>query len=561
MKKRTILPLILLLSILSSYSVKSQNFLWGRSGGSSDPGEETIDDIATDRNGNVYILSTVKKQSLNIAGQPLVGWGDSDVMLASFAPDGTLRWTKLIGAGGTDRAYHLGTDAKDGVYFSAVVSQHNGPVAIDKDGWTVKNFQCLLLVKYDTAGNFKWYRQPQPDSLTSGASWQGTSLIGLDVDEAGTTYWLVRLPPGGYANGALNVTTTGVYILKYNSSGAFSYAKADMEVDVDGSNGHNLTFDNVNNRVILSGKIGSIGNLAIGGDLLKNASYIAIFKTDGKLLWKKTGTCAFNSRAAIDANGNIYLAGGAKGHSSTSPASQFNGYTANNGERGGPFITKMDKNGNHLWSKAGEGKQAASGALCVGLRGKEVMIAGTYAGTLEWSGYPYSGFLNSDNYDVFTTRFDTSNGYVLGMDRIASTTGSYEYGECMATDEKGNIYIGGNFGGDMLVNANEKLQSTMGSIDWCLLKYGDMWPVSVEHTTPATIKVFPNPATDKIAVEGVEVGSRISIVNMLGQEMYQGVVDSTRKWIDIDDLVQGNYLLQSTSRDGSKNIIKLVKYQ
>jgi hypothetical protein len=109
-----------------TFSAHGQNFLLGHSGGSIEnpsnvDNEESIRDIATDKNGNVYIISPVKKQGLNIAGVPLTGYGNSDMMLASFKSDGSFRCAKMIG-GGIDYCEWVGTDDKDGVYLSGMVA-------------------------------------------------------------------------------------------------------------------------------------------------------------------------------------------------------------------------------------------------------------------------------------------------------------------------------------------------------------------------------------------------------------------------------------------------------
>jgi hypothetical protein len=161
MKRITTLYLFCFCILHLSLPAHAQNFLWGRSGGSIENSNNSTDreevrDIATDRNGNVYITAPVKKIGLNIAGQPLTGYGSSDMMLASFKADGSFRWAKLIGGGSFDYGEWIGTDDKDGVYISGLTaSKIDGPVNIDVDAQSPKNFQRYILVKYDTAGKFQ----------------------------------------------------------------------------------------------------------------------------------------------------------------------------------------------------------------------------------------------------------------------------------------------------------------------------------------------------------------------------------------------------------------------
>src|SRR5690554_2749520 len=189
MKSISTFCLIVCLSIIS-YSVHGQNFLWGRSGGSGEPtqgsNEESVEDMATDRNGNVYILSYINQLGLHAAGTPLTGFGVSDIMLASFRPDGSFRWAKIVGTiGSEDQALWMGTDAKDGVYFCGFTNKWNkGPAYIDADAISPMNFQRGILVKYDTAGNYQWHRHPESDTLSSARSSGYIRSLVMDVDDA-----------------------------------------------------------------------------------------------------------------------------------------------------------------------------------------------------------------------------------------------------------------------------------------------------------------------------------------------------------------------------------------
>src|SRR5690606_693143 len=221
----------------------------------------------------------------------------SDIMLASFRPDGSFRWAKIVGTiGSYDQALWMGTDATDGVYFCGRVHKGNkGPAYIDADAVSPKNYQNFILVKYDTAGNYQWYRHPESDTISGHyASSYFRSLV-MDVDDAGNTYWMARLYPGAYGGGALNVTTTGTYILKYSASGNFSYIKPDLDIDDFGSLGMNMAIDDANDRFYLSGRVD--GYDPIDTPLLKmcnmrieNSMYVGCFKLDGSFLWKKENT-------------------------------------------------------------------------------------------------------------------------------------------------------------------------------------------------------------------------------------------------------------------------------
>jgi hypothetical protein len=98
------LIIMLLFLTTSSYS---QTFKWGKKGGSSSNPffKEQVYSMAVDNQNNIYCLSTVGKNNLNIDGNPKQYYGSdvfdyNDIALSSFACDGTYRWSKIIGGGG-----------------------------------------------------------------------------------------------------------------------------------------------------------------------------------------------------------------------------------------------------------------------------------------------------------------------------------------------------------------------------------------------------------------------------------------------------------------------------
>jgi hypothetical protein len=564
MKRITTLYLFCFCILHLSLPAHAQNFLWGRSGGSIENSNNSTDreevrDIATDRNGNVYITAPVKKIGLNIAGQPLTGYGSSDMMLASFKADGSFRWAKLIGGGSFDYGEWIGTDDKDGVYISGLTaSKIDGPVNIDVDAQSPKNFQRYILVKYDTAGKFQWYKHPEPDTLTH---WGDSYSLGMAVGKSGNVYWLMSLSPGRYG-GSLNLVAQGTYILKYSASGSFSYIKPDVEITSDPN--IYITVDEANNRFYLSGSQSGT-KVIMGGNAIIGSMYIGAFKLDGSLLWKKentSGTGVFNGRVAIDNKGNIYLAGGGSSQGS-SGATVFNGYTlTQGGVHGTPLVMKMDKDGNHLWAREGN-VNAATGVRCIALfDNTQVIITGDFPGLLEWPGSSIAGFNSPQNYgyDVYITRLDVNNGSVLGMDRMSSSFGVYERPKCIASDGNGHVYIGGYIQADMFVNQSNTLTSTGGDQDWFVAKYGYMWPASVDENIAANeVKIFPNPVIDQLIIEGIKSGSAITIFSMFGQQVYEAKTLNGNKVVDVSGLPIGNYIVQLIANDGSRIIRKILK--
>ena len=60
--------------------------------------------------------------------------------------------------------------------------------------------------------------------------------------------------------------------------------------------------------------------------------------------------------------------------------------------------------------------------------------------------------------------------------------------------------------------------------------------------------VYPNPCRDRLQIEGVEEGERISIYNLQGQLVMQNVGCKVQNYLPIEDLSSGVYILKYGDR-------------
>ncbi|WP_276132275.1 T9SS type A sorting domain-containing protein [Polluticoccus soli] len=71
-------------------------------------------------------------------------------------------------------------------------------------------------------------------------------------------------------------------------------------------------------------------------------------------------------------------------------------------------------------------------------------------------------------------------------------------------------------------------------------------------------RVYPNPAANELTIEGA-AGMQVSILNVLGQEVYSGVMTTVKDVINISQLAPGHYVLQLLGADGSRSVVKVEK--
>jgi hypothetical protein len=283
--KKSFVIFVLLLAYMPTFA---QSWQWGKRGGSADMfsvsgSDETVIDMATDKNGNVYILSNVGTTALNVDGHTKIGFGNQDILLSSFTCNGIYRWSKVVGANGIDYPTSIGTDTVGGVYVTGTVDLTAGTANgnIDADsalGITNKSF---FLLKYDTAGVYQWWRMPQADTVT-GSAVSVTGALDMSVDGSGNVYCLCLLPTGAFANGAFVVTVSGVYMLKYNKNGVF---QSGFQMQITGTYISplytHMTRDAHNGRFYVSGTLQSGSTLSMGGNPVNHPMYIGSFKSTG----------------------------------------------------------------------------------------------------------------------------------------------------------------------------------------------------------------------------------------------------------------------------------------
>jgi hypothetical protein len=454
----------------------AQTWQWAVGGGSSNNSAiadqfERIEDIALDVHGNVYTLSNVGTNDINVGGVLVPGWTYGNIMINSFTCDGAFRWAKIIGPIGPRSGIALRTDSLDGVYF--IIDTNVGDSLHVDDDTTLwePSQKSAWLFSYDTSGNLKWFAGPETG--------QGEAeQTGLEVDGDGNVYWLCHLHPGLYGGmGGYNVTSEGEYILRYNKDGIFQGAtKLDMFV-TNTPQRLKLTLDPNSGNFILSETMPA--KVYLGSDSTTNSMFLAAFDKNGSFLWKKenkfqqTWAAGLRGRPAIDGEGNIYLAGYANA------GDEFAGHTVINGggNNNTAFIVKLDKNGNKLWAKDAFAKAKAQGQA-IALRNSGEVDLLSYASYLQWP--PSQDTSSTFNAGTVVTRFNTQTGKFLGFD-TTSTSLPFPGGGAMVISEptaaiangRNGIFVGGSFMHSLIAGNNPAVNKTGGYDDFFIAQYGN----------------------------------------------------------------------------------------
>lgn len=238
----------------------------------------------------------------------------------------------------------------------------------------------------------------------------------------------------------------------------------------------------VSGNVYMTGETESYSGIASGGfkttysgGNFDGDTYLVKFNAKGNRLWAtyyggtQDDLC---SSVAVDASGNVYIAGTT---SSTSGIASLGAFQNNYG--GGAtdaYLVKFDANGNRLWATYYGGSQDDRGfAVKVDASGN-IYLSGS---TNSAAGIAFGGFQNSFNgglSDAFLVKFDANGNRLWATYFGGSGKDSYEvYANNIAIDNSNNIYLTGSTLGSILpgITPSAFQSSNAGMMDAFLVKF------------------------------------------------------------------------------------------
>lgn len=287
--------------------------------------------------------------------------------------------------------------------------------------------------------------------------------FGMDVvaDDSGNVYSV-----GQFGDTAIFGTDTivggGMYIVKYDSAGTVQWARS----AAGNSIARGIALD-------VWGDIYVCGNfredtIIFGSDTLLNPAstfnscdaFLVKYDDGGNVLWAQRfgGLSGANGDDANDVTcdpaGNIYLVGHFECQSI-----QFNnitltstpGYTRH-------FIVRFDSSGYAIWGKASSGPGSA---MCHGVTVDQygnIAVTGMIGGTAIFGTDTVTG---SGNGGIYLMKYD-STGNVIWIKTPICFGCYWSSGGSVASDDFGNFYFTGNFGGDSIHFGNITLSKLNG---------------------------------------------------------------------------------------------------
>ncbi|OSZ82649.1 hypothetical protein CAP35_05130 [Chitinophagaceae bacterium IBVUCB1] len=73
------------------------------------------------------------------------------------------------------------------------------------------------------------------------------------------------------------------------------------------------------------------------------------------------------------------------------------------------------------------------------------------------------------------------------------------------------------------------------------------------------LKVYPNPANDRLMIEGLQGSNHIRLTDAIGRVVYQSTTKEAKHIIDMQHFATGNYVLEITDAQGNAMSVKVGK--
>src|SRR5690554_6880835 len=371
----------------------------------------------------------------------------------------------------------------------------------------------------------------------------GADNSSMATDSSGNIYMTGEFT-GTVAFGDITLTSTSVgssdaFVVKINPSGTVLWAEKFGGAGQDF--GKAITVDdsgNVYTTGLFSG-IATFGSFTLTGEPTSQDIFVVKQNASGQVLWAEKffgsfsgGTPQFQSTSiAVDSQGNLYTTGyfsdGYGSGTATFGNITLTFITETTGNVGADiFVVKQDSSGQVLWAK-NFGANNSSSAGIIGNHitidaSDNIYITGYFSGTADFEGTTLTHL--SGTGTVFILKMNVS-GEVLWAEHFGEEgAGFFSRGFGITIDTTGNIYVTGDFRGEMSVGTD-----TITSIG----NYNNMFLLKTDSSgTGLWAKGF-----------GYEIESRDVATDDLGNVYVTGYFSDT---VDFDDITLTSSGLSNT---------------
>jgi uncharacterized delta-60 repeat protein len=529
--------LILFLAIIISSSSHSQvTEEWVKRHTGTGAQDDVANDITTDAAGNLYVT-----------GNAYGLFGESNFFTIKYDAAGNILWSKSYDGGGLqdDFARNVEVDAAGNVYVTGSSRQ------TDSTGMT------FATIKYNSAGTQQWVRHtnignehPRDMKLDASGNIYVTGyflsfpygrVVTVKYNSAGTQQWLTQYYPSNtsyyegtcievdasgnvYVGGYYGATQNGnIHLIKYNSSGVQQWVR-----NYTSSGGTIGVGDIINDMALdASGNIFLTGQ-AKGMSGSNGPDMITLkYNSSGTLQWVQKYNSANNNTdiaycIGVDASGNAYIGGFATPNSNTDLA-----------------LVKYNSAGTQEWVRTVNGQGNANDAV----NGLVLDAAGNVYLTGQSTGLGTA-------YNYITLRYNPSGTQIWSQTYLGPGNAN-DNAYAIALGTNGAVYVTG------------KSQGTNSGSDFATVKYGQTVGVQYVNSeipdkyslgqnypnpfNPVTNIKFSIPKASNVKLAVFDIQGR-EIAQLVNQELGSGIYNVD---FDASHLASGTYFYRMETADFS----------
>ncbi|MFH1320411.1 MAG: SBBP repeat-containing protein [Bacteroidota bacterium] len=308
-------------------------------------------------------------------------------------------------------------------------------------------FILILIPAYSTGQAYKWAKSI--GSTSSDNSYSITTDAWGNIYITGYFYNTADFDPGTDTAYLTSVGMYDIFFAKYNSSGNYLWAKSIGSTGFD--YGYCITTDPTGSGdIYITGKFNDSADFdpGAGTAILTSTGdkdiFFAKYDSAGNYLWAKNIGSASSDNGhsiTVDVSGNVYITGDFYNTADFDPGAG----TANLTPVGmyDIFLAKYDSSGNYLWAKRLGSPDFDCGYSITTDESSNVLITGSFQGTVDFDPGPGTANLISAGYDdIFLAKYDPSGNYIWAKN-IGSINN--DYGFSITTDGSENVYVTGTF--------------------------------------------------------------------------------------------------------------------
>jgi hypothetical protein len=452
--------------------------------------------VATDANGNVFVVGDMSTDSVSFDGNWIVHDNDgggyySYSYVVKYDADGNFLWfRKATGGWGTEG---VTVDGNGDVLFVG-----KGASAFDGTIVTPNYGDRHLVAKYSNAGDFLWY---------NAATFSAASSYGFNAE---------------YDNKAV-------------------FADADNNVYMAGWSGFDTTFFNAEKTIYVANNAS-----------LRNA-FLVKYNSSGVAQWAKgaSRTEVLNSFSNFTPEGiyasddAIYLTGWWEGDSlrfgNNQITADFQGSDQN------MFVAKFDLTGNNLWVRTlgSEGNDYGRG-VALDSDGNAYVVGTTEGYELHYGNNLIATTMGGNHATVFKIG---SDGALLDQLQAGNVPPyGTSFGHAIAVDDADNILATGGFSAS--VAFGDDILTSMAGLwqDMFVCKLFNDLSVGMDAmvSREQEVRIYPNPASENIfiAISDADAqGTEVEIHSMTGSLVRKANAQGDLMTVSVEGLVDGMYII------------------